>query len=378
MLIRNLIHRFLNAEPDASGGGFAAAPAPAVDSPAPAPAPEPTAAPTPVEAPADPFAGLAKALDTVSNPTDSATGQPRDEMGRFAPVGIAAAPLPTATPAPTAAPAAGPAPTAAPKPGEFDLTPPEGMTERAQARWSQLTERAKLVPELERRATEATTQLDSVRRMVAETGMAPQEFNGMLDLGRLMKSANPQHLQQAMQRLDNVRADIARRLGVEAPGIDLLAAHTDLQQKVEGMLLTREDALEIAKLRDQASRGNSVISEQQDMARFQTTVNQAAQSMDRALTARAGTPGHEAKVQYIRAYMADPQRLQAFVNTYQPHQWEAALLTIYDAHNPPVAPAPPPVPQPLRPTATRGGMPVRTGAATAETAVAGAFDRLGL
>mgnify|MGYP000246292363 CR=1 FL=1 len=45
-------------------------------------------------------------------------------------------------------------------------------------------------------------------------------------------------------QLDGLRADLATRLGVDAPGVDVLAQHPDLKAKVDGMTLSREDALE--------------------------------------------------------------------------------------------------------------------------------------
>lgn len=357
------LHLLMNDEPGDTGtGGPAPAPEAPPAPPAPpadAPPPEaPEATPAPTAAPVDPFATLTKELDKIGTPEK-----------------------PAAPPAPTPAPPPGatPAPTAAPKPAEMDLTPPEGITERAKERWAQLTERVKLVPELERRATEATTQLDNVRKMVADSGLEAHEFTDMLETGRLLKSDSPQELQKAMARLDAIRGEIALRLGVDAPGVDPLAAHPDLKADVENMGLTRERALEIAKLRAQDQRSQAVTAEQREFQKFETTVKTAAANMEKTLAARAGTPGHDAKLAHIHSYFTDPVKLQAFVKTYQPHQWEGVLTMMYDAFTPPpAAPAAPAAPQPLRPTNTRAGTPTSRGNVTAESAVMGAFDRLGL
>lgn len=365
-LLRTLLSFFaMGIVPD--GGGGAAAPAapepdaPTVDSDTPTDEPAAAAPAADDDKPFDVSASLNKALDLVSEP--------------------AATPAAAATPTPPAAPAAGapaatPAPTPAPKPAEPDLTPPEGMTDRAKARWDQLTDRVKAVPELERRATEAESQVANVRQMVASTGMDAAEFADTLETARLLKSGDPKDLEAALARIDQVRTDIAVRLGKDVPGADPLAAHPDLKAEVEGLSLTRERALEIARGRDATRRLQAGATEQNERTQYVQTVNAAATNIDQALAQREGTPGHDAKVAFVRQYLSDPKNQQALVNTYQPQQWPDVVLRIYDAHVP-AAPAAPAPPQPLRPHNVRPGGQVRSGPVTAESAVSGALDRLG-
>lgn len=273
------------------------------------------------------------------------------------------------------------APPADPK--ALDLTPPEGMSERAATRWAQLTERVKVVPELERRATEAETALSSVRQMVTRSGLAPDEFQDMLEIGRLFKSSTPTDLKAALERVDQLRTDLATRLGVDAPGADPLVKHPDLQAKVDGMTLSRADALEIVRLRTATAaaeaRQTAAQRSEQEVATYQQTVQSAAQQMDAALAERAATPGHAERVAFIRSHFSNPANLQTFVATYQPTQWKAALLMMYDAHVPAPKAPPPAAPQPLRPSSAALGRPVSNGQpVTAQSAVAGAFERLGL
>lgn len=380
-LLRSLLRFLSPGIVGEDGGGAAAAPA-AEPSSAPAPA-EPaaaSAAPAAPSAPADPFAGVREAIDSIGaapNADPATPGQPRDPSGRFASQSQAAAGA-TAQPAakPEAAPPAQGQPPAA-KPGEVDLTPPEGMTDRAKERWAQLTERVKQVSELERRATEASQQLESVRTLVAQSGLAPNEFSEMLDMARLFKAGDA----KALQMLDGLRSELATRLGVDVPGVDALANHPDLKQKVDGLLMTREDALEIARLRQESrqSRGqlDSITAEQREMQQFQQNVQNAATSMETALQKRAGTAGHDDKLKYIHQHFSNPENMQRFVKTYQPHQWEAVVMTMYDAYTPQVAPAPA-VPQPLRPGAVRPGAPVSNGPVTMQSALENAFSSLGL
>lgn len=368
-LFRSLL-RFLSPGivPEGGGGGE---PTPPTPEPTPAPAPDltltpeppaPTPAPSPAPAePEDPFKALTGALDKLTEPA-----KPE--------------PTPAPSPAPTAAPAPGATPAPAPKAADVDLTPPDGMGERAQGRWAQLAERAKLVPELERRATEVTAQLQSVRELVNSSGLNANEFTDMMEMGRLTKSQSPQDLQKALTHIDGMRAQLAQRLGVELPGFDPLAAHPDLKSDVESMTLTKERALELAQLRGKGQQHDAVTAEQREMATFQNTVRNAAATMENTLKQRAGTPGHEQKLGFIHSHFAKPENLQAFVKTYQPEQWPAAMLLMYDAYTPQQAAAapPPPGPQPLRPGSRAIGSPVNTGPVTAESAVDRAFAAAGL
>lgn len=297
---------------------------------------------------------------------------------------VAPTPEPKAEPVATdpAKPAIDPAkPPAEPDPKALDLTPPEGITERSKTRWTALADQAKLVPELERRVTETEAQLNGVRDLVAQSGLDQTEFVSMLDMGRLFKSADPKELQAALEQLDGLRADLATRLGVDAPGIDVLAQHPDLKAKVDGMTLSREDALEIVRLRGKGAQADQTQASQQEMAQFQTTVQNAAKEMDATLAARAATPGHQAKVDHIRQYFKDPARLTEFVTTYQPNQWKAAVLMMYDSYTPPAAAVPvvPPTPQPLRPGHVASGVRVPNGKPISSSdAVANAWDAVGL
>jgi hypothetical protein len=363
-LLKSILRFLLPAiVPDEGGGATPPAAAPAADAPAPdaaAPAtPEATAAPAAAPAadakpePADRLSGLTKALDAISTPE----------------------PTPTPTPAPTAAPkpdAKEPEVKPEAKKDDIDLTPPEGTSERGKERWNQLVERAKQVPDLERKFTETATQLQSVRELVNGSGLTAPEFTDFMETARLFKAGDP----QALKVLDGLRADLAQRLGVEVPGVDLLANHADLKADVESMTLTKERALEIARGRGAEKRLQGLSDEDRDLDEHKKTITTAGQEMQTVLESRAGTAGHEHRIKVIAEHFQNPEKLKEFVNTYQPKQWKAAVLWMYDNIAVPAQPGP--GPQPLRPTNARAGAPVRTGPVTAESSVEGAFARLGM
>ena len=358
-------HKYLHPEPgDTSGTGTA----PAAETPTTEP-PASTVVETPAPSTPEPKA-TERSDKPADKPVETSTkiGSLLDNIGK--PEGEPAAKAPE--------PAKPVDPAAKPKPEALDETPPEGTNERNKQRWTELVERAKAVPDLERRATEAETQLTSVRQMVAESGLGQDEFAGMLQIGRMFKSSNPEDLKTAMSELDVLRSDIAARLGVDAPGIDLLAKHPDLAADVDSMAISRERALEIVKLRDGQARQQQTQQQTQEMTEFQNTVRNAAVQMDATLAQRASTPGHAAKVEFIKSQLSDPAKMQKFVTTYRPDQWQSVVLTMYDAYTPPAPPAPA-APQPLRSGIVASGVRQASNRpVTSLDAVSNAWDLAGL
>ena len=192
-------------------------------------------------------------------------------------------------------------------------------------------------------------EIHSFREMVKSTGMSAQEFAQTLEFGRLVSSGDEKNLRVALEMIENQRAMLYQKLGVEAPGVDLLQGHDDLKQAVDNMEITRERAVELAKYRKQQQEvqqrqqvERQTVQQQQE---FQQQVQQAAQSMEAYLQTRAQEIDHPARMKVITDHFKNPANLQAFVSTYQPHQWAATIKMMYDNIQVPRAAA---SPQPIR------------------------------
>lgn len=278
-------------------------------------------------------------------------------------------------------------PKPADKKPESDDEPPEDASERAKGRWAQLAEKARKVPELEQQLEQTRQQVEGVRELVQKAGLDADEFGAVLNIGRLYKSNNPQELGQAKQVLESLLMDVSARLGVDVGQVDVLSQHPDLANAVAAQQITRDMALEMVRLRTEKqllSGTNQRLQQatqeqmrsQQEVQQFQQSVQQAAANMDAHLAARASEPGHAAKMAYVQQYFKDPQRMQAFVSTYRPEQWQAAVTMLYESYNPP-APRQN-VPQPLRSGNVVTGARVATAPTSAEDAIMGAFERVGV
>jgi type III secretory pathway component EscV len=172
--------------------------------------------------------------------------------------------------------------------------------------------------------------------------------------------------------IETQRAALYQKLGVEAPGIDLLAGHDDLKAAVENMEITRDKALELAKLRktqadltqrqqaDLTQRQQAETERAQSQEQYRQTVQSAASAMETYLTTRAKEADHPARLKIIGEHFQNPANLQRFVQTFEPKQWTAALQMMYDGIVVPKA-APSAQPQPLRSRPAQLGTPAAQG-----------------
>lgn len=219
------------------------------------------------------------------------------------------------------------------------------------------------------------------KELITSTKMSPDQFAQTLEYGRLINSGNEQDLRVALEMLESERAFIYQKLGVEAPGIDLLEGHDDLKAAVDNMEITREKALELAKYRkgeqEKAQLQQAQERSVKEQADFQATVQSAATAMETYLSTRAGEADHPARMQIITDHFKNPANLQAFIQTYQPQQWAATIKMMYDGIVVPKAQPAAHSPQPLRSRPTMQGNPSSAGTTPIDR-IASHMDNMGI
>lgn len=224
------------------------------------------------------------------------------------------------------------------------------------------------------------SDINEFKALITDTKMSPEEFAQTLEFGRLMNSGDEKDLRVAFEMVEQQRAVLAQRLGVKAPGVDLLAGHDDLKQAVENMEITEDRALELAKYRKQDAEKQQVAQAQQQSAQnqeqFQKTVQSAATQMEAYLNTRANEADSPIKLKAISEHFKNPANLQAFVSTYQPDQWVNTLKLMYDNIVVPKAPAAA-QPQPLRSRPATLGAPSTSGQTPIDR-VASRLDSMGI
>lgn len=184
------------------------------------------------------------------------------------------------------------------------------------------------------KSKELETDIKEFRELVGSTGMSPQDFAQSLEYGRLVNSGKEADIKVALEMVEAQRTALYARLGVEAPGVDLLEGHDDLKAQVENLEITRAAAVELAKHRKndstQRQRQQTQEQSQQDQQQFVQTVQQASTAMEAYLETRKNEVDHIPRMKVLSDHFRDPAKMQAFVTTYRPDQWAATVKMMYD------------------------------------------------
>jgi hypothetical protein len=275
---------------------------------------------------------------------------------------------------------------AATKPAEGVTKPAEGETPpNAEQEESELLEGVKSERGRERikqvfaERKQLEQDITEFRDLVKSTGMSAQEFAQTLEFGRLLNSGDEKNLRVALEMIEGQRSMLYQKLGVEAPGIDLLAGHDDLKAAVDNMEITRDRAVELAKFRKVDSEAKAREQAQQTQVQerqvYEKTVKDAAGAMEAYLETRKNEVDHTARMKVISDHFRNPANLQKFVGTYRPEQWAATVQMMYDNIQVPRAAAP--GPQPIRSRPATLGTPA-TNAATPIDRIAQRMESMGI
>lgn len=224
------------------------------------------------------------------------------------------------------------------------------------------------------------TDIGEFRQLINDTGMKPEEFAQTLEFGRLVNSGAEADTRVALEMLEAQRTALYAKLGVEAPGVDLLTDHKDLQEQVSNLEITRERAVELAKHRK--AEGARVATEtqrreqQQSNQEFERTVTTAAGQMEAYLETRKNEVDHPSRMRVISEHFGNPANLKAFVETYRPEQWGPTMRMMYDNIKL-AAPAPQREQQPLRSRPANLGTAAAAGASPIDR-IASRMEAMGL
>lgn len=240
------------------------------------------------------------------------------------------------TPAPKAASA---------KPeGEDDLTVPDDLKGRTRERFEKLTTTLK---ETRQQAQQAAEYAQRWRDTIESTKAPPEAVGESLEILRLIHSGDPAQMGQALDKLEAARANLAKALGRDLPGVDPLGDHADLAAEVERGELSRQRALELARIRaaEQAQRNQS---QQQTAAQQrEQAIEQGAQAVDQLLAELKRTDASYA----TRMGVLQPMLRTIAANT-PPERWVTAVREAYAAVRIPASAS---AHQPLRPAAAGAG-----------------------
>lgn len=328
MNIRHLLRRFVLLNEfesgGASGGGaITTAPepatSPAVEAPAPAPA-----------APSSMLEAIDQAMPHLSGDAPGDGGQPRDEFGRFAPKPGEA---PTAAEVVDPAKAAQQAPADKPpaEEGADDLLKePEGLAPKSSERFHRL---ANEVRDLRGQVEQREQALSYVRDTFQENGITSEQFE---QAASVIGALNRGDLETAERVLMEQLQQIAIARGRPIGQIDPLAQFPDLRAAVDGLQVSEEHALQLARARvieqGQQQRTQQQAQQQQEQRARQQQQEQAQQQVNTALTSiDAFTREMAAKDMdwpVIEAKLLP--RVQTLLKDVPPSQWLNIVKTQYE------------------------------------------------
>ena len=328
MNIRHLLRRFVllnEFESGGSSGGGAIttahepATSPAVEAPAPAPA-----------APSSMLEAIDQAMPHLSGDTPGDGGQPRDEFGRFAPK-PGKAPTASEVGEPAKAAQAAPAEKPPAEEGTDDLLKePEGLAPKSSERFHRL---ANEVRDLRGQVEQREQALSYVRDTFQENGITAEQFE---QAASVIGALNRGDLETAERVLMEQLQQIAIARGRPIGQIDPLAQFPDLRAAVDGLQVSEEHALQLARARvieqGQQQRTQQQAQQQQEQRARQQQQEQAQQQVNTALTSiDAFTREMAAKDMdwpVIEAKLLP--RVQTLLKDVPPSQWLNIVKTQYE------------------------------------------------
>jgi hypothetical protein len=233
--------------------------------------------------------------------------------------------------------------------------------------------------ETEAKATEYEQDINQFKDMVKQTRMSPDQFGEVLEIGRLANSPNVEEKKLALERLDAHRAMLAKELGVDVPGVDVLDDFPELKAKVEGLEITREDAIKLARYerqeRVQQQAQQSRVQMEQETRQYQDDMKSAGETATAIFNSFAHETDYPAKMKMIEQFVKQPGKLQEIAATYTPKQLPQYFRDLYA--NIRVAQAPAPNRQPISSRPMHTGAPSTQGQNLRDS-LAAAADNLGI
>lgn len=223
---------------------------------------------------------------------------------------------------------------------------------------------------LKQQHNDLTQRAEGFANEIKATGTTPEQFGIMMRYIGMVNSEKVEDAREAFNIIKGEYQALARRLGEDAPGFDLLDDHGDLKKRYDDGELSREDAVELASARN-LKKSQQTPAQPAKTEAPAPDAGQKQQVATREL-ARVGAairqldPHYAAKKDQLIALSTEIIKSEP-----DPLKWADKIMERYSKiPNPTPAPAKPPVQQPIRPGATNSsGGQVSKRPASAEEAV---------
>lgn len=193
-------------------------------------------------------------------------------------------------------------------------------------------------------------QQNQIFEQLDNQGVSGEQFGLMVAIAGDVNSGDPVRQKRAYDQLMVQVVELAKGLGIEAPGFDPIAAHADLAKEVEEGLLDRARAAEIAHSRQTAKLATQHQQTTTQQAQYAAEVKAGSQSLDQLeVQLKARDPQYNEKRKIL-----EPTLRAAFAHI-PPSQWAGEFAKAYGMLNLPAPAAAPP--QQRRPDPNANGRP---------------------
>lgn len=200
---------------------------------------------------------------------------------------------------------------------------PEGLAPKSQERFKALVSKNK---EVQAKLDSIQQDYEQFQTTVKDAGINGQEFSHLMSYAKAVKTGNTD---QAIQILQAELRDLQIQTGKKAPDVDILDGFPELQERVNNLDITLEDALTIAKAhkaesRMQQDRQAEQATQQQEEA-FQQSVKDSAETVTRMEEQwRKNDIDYPAKSEKILAKISD------ITKSYHPSLWPQVVEGYYN------------------------------------------------
>lgn len=234
---------------------------------------------------------------------------------------------------------------------------PKELNRKTQERIRTLVDTVKKADE---KVAKAVDDRDYLLNRIQLSTATPEQYNQTLEIVRQMNSNDPAEQKKALEQIQATAAELAKRLGVVLPGVDVLSQHPELKAEVEAGHISRARAEEMAAMRNAQTYAAQTREQQAAVGREETARVAAVSLAKTALNTlenqlRGADPNYEAKKEILT------KTLQSLFKELHPSKWATAFQNAYNAL-PASAVAPRPAPrsvapanQPLRAKQASGG-----------------------
>jgi len=223
------------------------------------------------------------------------------------------------------------------KPSDEELTAPlpEDAKAETRERFDKLAASYKDVKQEYETVTQENMQLKQdvtdFQGLIEYSGATPEEFNALVDYSHMVKNGD---LKGALKLLDEQRSNIAMMLGEPVAGVDVLAGHDDLRERVDKYGLDEEVAAELAAARNQKAANEKAMAERnaQLQSEQQTTAQQTA-VLEKAQADIIGMASEWSKndIDYPAKHDKLMAKAQEIAKTYAPELWGQAMQLYYES-----------------------------------------------